>query len=251
MEIIKNILEGFEPISLKEMDEVKLMNRVDTKYMLHIDQLPEILNDLQPEFRVLEINQVRLSRYETLYFDTEDHNLYLDHHNGRMNRFKIRKRRYMESGISFFEIKTKNNKGRTQKERIRQKESPESISGKSAAFLKEVTSLLPEMIKPALWIKFSRITLVNKQLTARLTIDVGLHFWLDKKQKTYPELVIAELKQDFTAKSPFNDIMHKYHILDTSISKYCLGIISLNENIKHNNFKPKLLRLKKLTHAIN
>lgn len=251
MEIIKEILVGFEPISLQEMDEVKLMNRVDTKYMFHNDQLPEILNELQSEFRVLEINQVRLSRYETLYFDTEDHNLYFDHHNGRVNRFKIRKRRYMESGISFFEIKTKNNKGRTQKERIRQKESPEKISGKSALFLKELTTLLPEMIKPSLWIKFSRITLVNKQLTVRLTIDVGLHFWIDKKHKSYPELVIAELKQDFTVKSPFNDIMHKYHILDTSISKYCLGIISLNEDIKHNRFKPKLLRLKKLTHAHN
>jgi hypothetical protein len=251
MEHIKNILEGFESISLEEMDSVKLMNRVDTKYMFLIDQLPGILNDLQSGFRVLEVNSTRLNRYETLYFDTEAYNLYLDHHNGRMNRFKVRKRRYLESGISFFEIKTKNNKGRTQKERIRQKENPETISGKSAKLLMEVTSLSPDMIRPALWILFSRITLVNKQLSVRLTLDVGLRYRLGEKQKEYPDLVIAELKQDFSAKSPFSEIMHKYHILDTSISKYCLGIISLNENIKHNNFKPKLLRLNKLTHATN
>jgi hypothetical protein len=248
---IEDILSTYDTISLQEMDAVKLMNRVDTKYMFHIDQLPGILNDLQPDFRVLEINKIRLNRYETLYFDTDGHKLYLDHHNGRMNRFKIRKRRYLESGMSFFEIKCKNNKGRTQKERIRQKESPESISGKSAALLKQVTSLSPEMIKPSLWILFSRITLVNKLLTLRLTIDVGLHYRLGQKQKSYPDLVIAELKQDFTAKSPFNEIMHKYHILDSSISKYCLGIISLNDDIKHNNFKSKLLRLKKLTHVNN
>lgn len=251
MEIIADILEGFEPISLKEMDSVKLMNRVDTKYMFLINQLPGILNDLQPDFRVLEVNRTRLSRYETLYFDTEGHNLYLNHHNGRSNRFKVRKRRYLESGISFFEIKIKNNKGRTQKERIRQKESPETISGISAQLLHEVTALSPEMIRPALWILFSRITLVNKQLTVRLTIDVGLNYRLGDKKKAYPELAIAELKQDFMAKSPLKEIMHKYHILDTSISKYCLGIISLNENIKHNNFKPKLLRLNKLTHDSN
>jgi len=251
MEQIKNVLEGFDSISLKEMDSVKLMNRLDTKYMFLIDQLPGILNDLQPDFRVLEVNSARLNRYETLYFDTEEHNLYLDHHNGRLNRFKIRKRRYLESGISFFEIKRKNNKGRTQKERIRQKETPESISGKSAKLLMEATSLSPDMIRPALWILFSRITLVNKQLTLRLTIDVGLRFRLGEKLKEYPDLVIAELKQDLSANSPFKEIMHKYHILDTSISKYCLGIISLNENIKHNNFKSKLLRLKKLTHAYN
>ena len=209
MEQIKNILEGFESISLKEMDSVKLMNRVDTKYMFLVDQLPGILNDLQPGFRVLEVNSTRLNRYETLYFDTEAHNLYLDHHNGRMNRFKVRKRRYLESGISFFEIKTKNNKGRTQKERIRQKENPETISGKSAKLLMEVTSLSPDMIRPALWILFSRITLVNKQLTLRLTIDVGLRYRLGDKQKEYPELVIAELKQDTSAKSPFTEIMHK------------------------------------------
>ena len=251
MEYIKNILAGYDSISLKEMDAVKLMNRVDTKYMFHIDQLSEILNELQNDFRVLEINKTRLGRYETLYFDTEEYRLYLDHHNGKKNRFKIRKRRYLETGLSFFEIKRRNNKGRTLKERISQKESPEMISGKSAALLQEFTALSPEMIRPALWILFSRITLVNKQMTLRLTIDVGLHFRLGTKQKSYPELVIAELKQDFTAKSPFSEIMHKYHIQDTSISKYCLGIISLNEHIKHNNFKSKLFRLKKLTHADN
>jgi hypothetical protein len=251
MNHIADILTSYEPISLNEMDSVKLMNRVDTKYMFHIDQLPEILNDLLSEFRVLEVNETRLNRYETLYFDTEEHSLYLDHHNGRSNRFKVRKRRYLESGQSFFEIKCRNNKGRTLKERIKQKESPEKISGKSAALLLEITTLSPEMIKPALWILFSRITLVNKMLSMRLTIDVDLKYRLGDKQKSYPELVIAELKQDFTAKSPFTEIMHKYHILDTSISKYCLGIISLNEHIKHNNFKSKLLRLKKLTHADN
>jgi hypothetical protein len=251
VEQVTEILSGYEPISLAEMDSVKLMNRVDTKYMFHMDQLNDILSDLQPEFRVLEINRNRIGRYETLYFDTEDHKLYFDHHNGHANRFKVRKRRYIESGQSYFEIKCRNNKGRTVKERIRQKESPEDITGKSAALLKEMTKLTPEMIKPALWIIFSRITLVNKQMSARLTIDLGLKYRLGNKQKEYPGLVIAELKQDISAKSPFMDIMHKYHIVDTSISKYCLGIISMNKNIKHNNFKPKLLRLKKLTHADN
>ena len=48
-----------------------------------------------------------------------DFDLYHRHHIGRSNRFKVRSRRYVESDLCFFEVKYRNNKGRTIKNRIR------------------------------------------------------------------------------------------------------------------------------------
>ena len=40
-------------------------------------------------------------------------NFFLDHHNRRVNRNKIRFREYVGSNLTFLEVKTKNNKGKT------------------------------------------------------------------------------------------------------------------------------------------
>jgi len=115
---IKDILANFDPIMLEEMDSVKLMDRTDTKFVFSFDQLPGILEAIRPYYRALEISGTRVSKYETLYYDTDDFNLYQRHHCGKMNRYKIRSRKYVESDLHFFEVKYKNNKGRTINNRI-------------------------------------------------------------------------------------------------------------------------------------
>ena len=94
MSIIDEMLASFEPISLEKMDEVKLLNRMDSKFVLNAGKLQEILAQLHSSYYVLEINHIRLQRYETLYFDTPEHRLYLNHHNKHLNRFKVRSRKY-------------------------------------------------------------------------------------------------------------------------------------------------------------
>ncbi|MFM2228511.1 MAG: hypothetical protein RL664_1854 [Bacteroidota bacterium] len=54
-ENISNILLDFEPISLLEMDRVKLMNRIDTKFAFSKKQLVQILPDLAADYKILEI----------------------------------------------------------------------------------------------------------------------------------------------------------------------------------------------------
>jgi len=103
----ENILQNFQPISLSEMDEVKLMNRTDTKFVLNRTLFNEVLPQLTSSYRVLEISDQRLSSYRTLYFDTSGFDLFLDHHNGKGNRFKVRIRKYVESNLFFLEIKNK------------------------------------------------------------------------------------------------------------------------------------------------
>ncbi|MBK6987513.1 MAG: VTC domain-containing protein [Bacteroidetes bacterium] len=111
MENLDNILSAFDPISLKQMDGVSLQDRLDTKFMFKDSLLPALLERMKENYFVLEIKGKRYNHYETLYFDTSDFGLYLRHHNGRVNRYKFRSRRYVESDLNFFEIKFKNNKG--------------------------------------------------------------------------------------------------------------------------------------------
>ena len=246
---INDILNTFDAISLSEMDSVKLMDRTDTKFVFHSSELPSILSQLNVFYRVLEINGTRISKYESLYFDTPNFDLYHKHQRGKLNRYKIRFRKYVESNLNFFEVKFKNNKGRTIKNRVRQEQVGNTIQNQAQELLNERTNLLSENLEPKIWVNYSRITLVNKNSPERVTLDLNLHFVKEKEVKHITDLVVAEVKQDKSTVSPFIKLMRKSHVREGSISKYCLGIITFFEKIKHNNFKPKLIPIKKITHV--
>jgi hypothetical protein len=242
------ILNAFDPITLEEMDSVKLLDRTDTKFTFKVEKLPFILYQLKKDYRVLDVDGLRLNKYETLYFDTPEFNLYTQHHNGKLNRYKVRFRRYVDSGLNFFEVKFKNNKGRTLKSRVKRKNFHDTIEGKSEVLLNEKSPLSSEMLKPVIWVNYTRITLVSKHTAERLTIDINLNFKNSFSKKAIPSLVIAEVKQDKAKKSAFITLMNKRKIYNASISKYCFGILSLYENIKKNNFKIKLKEINKIAH---
>ena len=239
-------LNQFNPITLQEMDGVKLMDRTDTKFTFNIQQLPEILEEAKEYYRILEVESNRISRYKTLYFDTEDFDLYNEHHSGKLNRYKIRHRTYVESNLGFLEVKFKNNKGRTLKTRIKEVEVPELHSGKAFEFLQKSLPFDPLILLPKIWINYSRITLVNKTSAERLTLDLNLEFEKDGNKQLLDQLVIAEVKQDSKIASPFIAIMRNKHIRQGSISKYCFGVASSYGQVKKNNFKRKLSNVKKI-----
>jgi len=249
--LVNDILNTFDTITLQEMECVNLLNRTDTKFTFKADRLPLILNELKDHYKVLDINGVKLNKYETLYFDTPEFFLYTQHHNGKLNRYKVRFRRYVDSGLNFFEVKFKNNKGRTIKDRVKRKELHEKIEGKSEILLNEKTPLSSEKLKPVLWVNYTRITLVSKHSQERLTIDTQLNFDNGILNKSRPSLVIAEVKQEKAKKSIFITLMNKQKIYNSSISKYCFGILSLYDNVKKNNFKEKLKEINKISHDYN
>jgi len=53
---ISQILIEFDPVSLEELDKVRLMNRVDCKFIFNINKLPTILNNVKDKYNILEIN---------------------------------------------------------------------------------------------------------------------------------------------------------------------------------------------------
>jgi hypothetical protein len=257
MNEVTDILRTYEPVTLDEMDAVKLMNRVDVKFVFPFNMLMTFLEEMKSGYRVLEVNGKRLSRYETLYFDTQEYRLYTAHHNGKLNRWKVRYRTYAECDLNYFEVKFKNNKGRTIKERVKRQHVTEIIEGKSEVLLRNFTPILPADLRPVLKVRFARITMVNRDMTERITLDTGLTFTktlAEITKSTYPELItigypgiiIAEIKTGSSARSQFSEILRKHRITEFSISKYCLGMASLNDRLKKNNFKPKLLKIQKL-----
>ncbi len=246
---VSDKLSEFNSITLQEMDGVKLMDRTDTKFTFNIKELPIVLDEAKNHYRILEIEGNRISRYKTLYFDTQNFALYNQHHCGKLNRYKIRHRTYVESNIGFLEVKFKNNKGRTLKTRIKELEVPELNTGKAFEFLKKMLPFDPLILTPKIWINYSRITLVNKTSAERLTLDLNLEFERDGKTEVLDQLVIAEVKQDSKIASPFVAIMRNKHIRQGSISKYCFGVASSYSEVKKNNFKRKLSNVKKIINS--
>lgn len=243
---LSKTLHLFESITLEEMDSVKLMDRTDTKFTFHISQLIEILELVKNDYRVLEIEEKKISRYKTLYYDTVNLDLYDRHHCGQLNRYKIRHRTYIESNIGFVEVKFKNNKGRTIKNRVKNFEAPLTWEGKPKDFLDTTLPFNSNTLVPTIWVNYSRLTLVNKTSAERLTIDIDLEFIKDDKTTNLSNLVIAEVKQEKRKASPILSVFKDKHIREGSISKYCMGIAMTIDNVKKNNFKPKLLNIQKI-----
>lgn len=247
MKAIHEITQNFEPITLAEMDGVKLMNRVDTKFAFSFEQFKTLLPSLTQDYKILEILDNRIPSYESLYFDSPNFSFYKDHHNGKTNRFKVRIRKYVESNLFFLEIKHKQ-KGRTDKKRIVVEGFNHELSALQREFLLKHRVHINEM-QAKLWNSFRRITLVNKQDEERLTLDFDLHFYWKDENYQFKNLVIAELKQNnVNRNSAFYELMKKQNIRPYRLSKYCIGAIELygKHQLKYNRFKEKLIKLKSI-----
>lgn len=245
MKDLDKILNTFHPILLNQMDDVRLMERIDTKFAFHINELETILQELSGFYNILEVNGKRISHYQSLYFDNEKFQFYNDHHNRKNHRFKVRYRKYVDSELYFLEVKEKR-KGRTLKKRIPVKNFNNELIGRSKTFV-ENTINDREKLEPKLWNQYQRITLVHKKQKERLTLDINLKFEWKNEAKIYPDIVIAELKQlKRNRRSPFYKLMKKRLHRPHRISKYCIGMINLysNKKIKYNRFKRKLRKLK-------
>lgn len=234
------------------MDRVDLQNRTDTKFVFEAELLPKILTDIHSHYFILEINKKRTNDYQTLYYDTPDLKSYLDHHNGKGNRVKVRFRKYIDSNLNFLEVKYKSNKGRTIKSRQKVNAIETELSSNSKQFITDSSVYANSNLTPVLWNSFTRLTLVHKTKKERLTIDINLKFtaFSSKKSKAINHIVIAEVKQEkASGDSDFIQTIKKYHIRKSGMSKYCVGTALLNENIKKNNLKERILKINKLNYA--
>ena len=245
------VMESIAPITLGEMDSIKLMNRIDSKYLTNEETLVEILRDAAAHgYRALIVDGHKMSPYNSFYFDTPELRMYLDHHNRRLTRQKVRTREYLASGLTFLEIKRKNNHGRTRKKRTGIPEADfKDFRGNAAAceYLAGHSWFTARQLSPSLETLFRRITLVNPAMTERITIDSCVNFNNIRtgRKASLPGGVVIELKQDGRAASQMKRILLDRRVKPLRVSKYCIGIALTDPAVKSGRFKLKIRMIEK------
>jgi hypothetical protein len=244
-----DFLRQMKGVSLSQISSIKLMNRMDTKYILPFSKLPGILKQVSGSYYIQEIDAIRVASYETIYYDFPSMQFFHAHVNGKLNRCKVRKREYTDCNLVFLEVKSKNNKGKTIKKRVK-------VEGNSVHFEEDAFDLVQKyananlfLLYPILRNQFKRITLINPEMTERVTIDFYLRFMKTGAVESVmlPSLVIIEIKQEKFNDSMIRDILFRERIRKTGISKYCLGVALTEPGEKLNRMKRKLRRIQKIT----
>jgi hypothetical protein len=224
------------------------MNRFDFKFLLKSSEAIAFLNHLYREYDLIANNEIMIRSYETKYFDTYQRDAFLMHHKGKFPRYKIRTRIYLDTNDQFVEVKFKNNKGLTEKYRNKLSEvdnlfmQPDVIS-----FLNSHNIHNLESLQESLLVNYQRISLKHKQINERITLDFNLTFSGNQKKTLLEDIVIIEVKQEKKCISSAMEILRSFNKRSISMSKYCYGISSTDPSIKHNNFKPLLKNIHKLT----
>ena len=258
---LEDILQQFEPISLSDMKDIRLMNRTDTKFVTSRAKLIELLLLAAPQYYVQEIDGNRIGAYHTVYFDTPNYDMFRIHNCGHANRQKLRIRSYVESKLSFLEVKTKNNRKRTKKKRINMPgfdptdprydivfDGNEKQFADCEEFLRNTLHYDASTLTERLENRFNRITLVNKGKTERLTIDLDLQFnnIFTGETKKLDNVVIIELKRDGLKPSPILALLKQLRIKKCGFSKYCIGTAYTYPKLPQNGFKERLHVINKI-----
>jgi hypothetical protein len=92
-----------------------------------------------------------------------------------------------------------------------------------------------------------RITIVNPELTERITIDLDLEF-SDLRSGTVGKIegmAIIEIKQDGNILSKTKEILNSLRVKPMRVSKYCLGTALTVEGVKRNRMIEKIRRIRK------
>jgi hypothetical protein len=173
--------------------------------------------------------------------------MYLAHHNGKPNRYKIRFRKYIASNLCFLEIKNKYKGNRTIKNRLQFDEIETNLSDKSKKFIEQYTPFQNITLYPKIYTNFSRITLVNKALAERVTIDLDLCFKYNGYMQALENVAIIEIKRDTaTCVSSLTNTLNYYHVFSQGFSKYCIGRALIEKNLKSNSFKERIITINKI-----
>lgn len=251
-------LDHFDPISLEEMGGIRLMNRTDTKFVTTVPVLARLLRLAEGDYRVQDVGGVRLAPYYTVYFDTPAYDMFLRHERGHAGRQKLRIRSYVSSQLSFLEVKTKDNHGRTRKRRMSMdgfdalhpdhditfSDDGNAYAGFLARHLRYDAATLRQCVEN----RFDRITLVNRAMTERLTIDTSLrvHNLATGATRALPAIAIIELKRDGRAPSPILELLRRLRVKPMGFSKYCLGAAMTNPDLPRGRIKARLHAVERL-----
>jgi len=244
-------VQAFDSHGLSDLSNAKLMDRVDTKFIATLPQLSSLLAVLPSLCSVLSVDGRRISNYKTYYYDAPELQYYKHHHNGALNRYKVRIRNYADQDSSFLEVKFKNNKKRTIKQRIQIDDA--KINGLSGHlhFLDACGIQDVDQLSRIQLCNYKRIAFANESTGERLTIDFELAYrdYKNNGELALPNIAIVELKQGrFNHRSALFLAIKKLGLSRVNFSKYCIGVSMLRAGeVKINRFKEMHLKLRKMS----
>ena len=250
---LEEMFWAFDPITLEETNRsARMLKRFDNKYVLDRTQFDAFLSLVHKDFAILEIDGIREFSYSSCYYD-DHHRCYLDHHQGKRRRFKVRTREYVDSGAIYFEVKLKGLRGQTDKHRISCSSfSAPEVTGEaldllSGVYEKNYKNRYAYDLRPELIVDYRRCTLVARRGGERVTIDFALSFSPAQKEgrkvQVGDNFIIVETKSG-DGKGLADIIMKNLGIRQASkCSKYCLGVNLTGAVQQSNYFLPMIRRI--------
>jgi len=247
---IASKLANFGTISLDALNaKAAMLERLDNKYIVSAARLLPAFERFAELFDVLEIDGKRAFTYATQYFDDADGRAYLDHHQGRRKRWKVRVRNYVDAGFSYLEVKLKDRRDMTIKKRLKLDSPTGHLSAECMAFIDachaEIYGTpLGRDLSPAIGMQYERITLVAREGGERMTIDTRLAFHGDDVARLAGEDMFILETKSARGNGIADKILRDAHLQPTArCSKYCVGMAALGLVEKKNRFLPALRRL--------
>jgi hypothetical protein len=248
------VLADFPSIALGAYHDETVAERYDSKFVLAASLVPRLLERCRERYRVLDVNGARITEYQSAYFDTPDRAFYLAHHAGRAPRSKVRVRTYVATRDQVLELKVRTNQGQTRKYRVAVAGDDESTLGMlaGAPFADVDPTLAALPLVGVLRATYHRITLVASP-SERVTVDLGLTFTgtATLASARFDRLAIAEVKGSRRAATWFRQLARELGVRTGGrggMSKYCLGVISLERPTQQGRFRDVLNRI---SHAVN
>ncbi len=236
------------PVSSPELlVDRALLKRVDTKFALRVEQLPNLLSWLEGRYAVVRAGDAPFDRYETTYFDTDSLTFLNQHLRGRRPRHKVRIRHYRQRRLSYLEVKQKTSAETTLKWRRELSFGDHIIDAEGVRFLEEVCPISAHELQPRADTNFDRIMLVGLTTMERVTLDLGLEFVAGAQEHTLGPVVIAEVKQDRQRwRTPIMLALRAHQIRPLSISKYCAAAALLINGARVHRYRPQLRELSRI-----
>lgn len=236
-------LEGFATATEDMIESSALIKRVDSKYIIPVGKLPFILDAFKKHYAVMTADTCYVVHYQNLYYDTPARRCYHDHRRGRFTRYKVRVRNYVERGLSFLELKTKTNQRITTKRRLEKTFLDSNLDSKSIDFIRESGVFVEDELVPGIWTDFERISLVGLTSIERVTIDLNLQVRnaTGERKHQLGGAAILEVKQPkLFERSPAMLTLRSVGIRKRSVSKYCIGMMLIDKNLRGNRFLPTI-----------
>jgi hypothetical protein len=234
------------PVDLPTLEAgAALLTRVDRKYVVPLATFERLVRALGDEWSALEIDGRRLFGYASVYFDSPDLLTYRAHLQGRRRRYKVRVRRYVDSDDCMLEVKHKGLRGRTVKQRQPHAAGSQTDLGDHGrSFVLDCLRSHGEppvaTFAPVVATSNRRATLTSLSDTARLTVDTDLTCgWNGRTTALRDGHVVLESKVEGHA-STVDRVLRALGERPVAISKYCVGVASLDLGVPTNPWRRTL-----------